>query len=160
MRMSYTFCLLLMAFSVSSAPVAFAGEQKLEFKLVTKAIDIKVSEAPNIEGQTLTSGKFFGVALFKDGRIAVKDFVQSADLLKGTGASYGYSTYTFNDGASITARYTASIKDGKVKGEYTILSGTGSYANATGTGGFECPPSPFKGAGLCDANFVVKTPGS
>jgi hypothetical protein len=145
---------------VFAASTALAGEQMLEFKLVTKAIDIKVSEAPNIEGQTVTSGKFFGVALFKDGRIAVKDFVQSADSLKGTGTSYGYSTYTFNDGSSITARYTASFKDGKVKGEYTILSGSGGYANATGMGGFECPASPFKGTGLCDGRFIVKTPGS
>ena len=42
-----------------------------------------MSPAPNIEGRILASGKYFGVAFYKDGRIAVKDFVGEADLLKG-----------------------------------------------------------------------------
>jgi hypothetical protein len=105
------------------ASTALAGEQVLEFKLVTKPIDYKVTEAANIEGQVVGSGKMFGVAFFKDGRTAVKDFVASADLLKGSGPIYGYSTYTFEDGSSITARYAGSVKEGRAKGEYTILSG-------------------------------------
>jgi hypothetical protein len=143
---------------VIAASTALAGEQVLEFKLVTKPIDVKVIEAANVEGQAVMSGKFFGVAVFKDGRIGVKEFVHSADMLKGSGPFYGYSTYTFEDG-SITARYTGSAKDGRSKGEYAILSGTGAYANATGTGGFESAPTPMKGVNLFDVKLVVKTPG-
>jgi hypothetical protein len=42
----------------SAASTALAGEQVLEFKLVTKPIDVKVTEAANVVGQTVVSGKF------------------------------------------------------------------------------------------------------
>jgi hypothetical protein len=142
-----------------AASTALAGEQVLEFKLVTKPIDFKMTEVANIEGQAVGSGRLFGVAVFKDGRIGVKDFVNSADMFKGTGSFFGYSTYTFEEG-SITARYTGSVKDGRSSGEYTILSGTGAYANATGTGTIESTPNPFKGVNLLNIKLVVRTPGT
>ena len=160
--MSRSFAVLLsgaaLLFATSSA---FAAEQVLEFKLVTKPIDYKVTEVSNVPGQIIGSGKMFGVALFKDGRIAVKDFVAAGDLLKGSGPIHGFSTYTFQDGSSITARYTGAVKDGMANGEYTILSGTGTYANVTGTGSFTSVPAQLgDGARLYDGKFVVKTPGS
>ena len=158
MRKSLTFFLSGVALVVAASTVV-AGEQVLEFKLVTKPLDVKVLEAANVEGQTVVSGKYFGVAVFKDGRIGVKEFVNTSDMLKGSGPYFGYSTYTFEEG-SITARYTGSVKDGKSKGEYTILSGTGAYANATGTGTIESAPSPFKGVNLLDIKLIVKTPGA
>ena len=79
---------------VYAASTALAGEHVLEFKLVTKPLDVKVTEAANIEGQSVASGKYFGVAIFKDGRIGVKDFVNTTDMLKGSGPFLGYSTYT------------------------------------------------------------------
>jgi hypothetical protein len=144
---------------VIAASTALAGEQVLEFKLIAKPIDVKVTEAANVEGQTVVSGKFFGVTVFKDGRIGLKEFVHSADSLKGSGPFYGYSTYTFEDG-SITARYAGAVKDGRSNGEYTILSGTGAYANATGTGTIESAPNPFKGVNLLNIKLDVKTPGT
>src|SRR3974390_226042 len=144
---------------IYAASTALAGERVPEFKLVTKPLSLKETETPHSEGQPGAFGKVFGVAGFKDGRIGVKEFVNTSDLLKGSGPFFGYSTYTFEDG-SITARYTGSVKDGKSKGEYTILSGTGTYANATGTGTLESASNPFKGVNLFDIKLVVKTPSS
>src|SRR5258705_13554898 len=146
MRKSLAAFLSGVALAIATS-TALAGEQVLEFKLVTKPIDYKITEAANIEGQTVGSGKLFGVAVFKDGRIGVKEFVNSSDLLKGSGPFYGYSTYTFEDG-SITARYTGPVKDGQSKGEYTILSGTGASANGTGPGTIESARNPSQAVNL------------
>ena len=158
MRKSLAVFLSGVALTIAGS-TALAGEQVLEFKLVTKPIDYKITEVANVEGQTVGSGKLFGVAVFKDGRICVKDFVNSADMLKGAGSFYGYSTYNFEEG-SITARYIGSVKEGRSTGEYTILSGTGAYANATGTGTIESAPNPFKGVNLFNIKLVVRTPGT
>ena len=69
---------------IAASTAALAGEQVLEFKLVTKAIDPKVVQAANIEGQTMSTSNAFGVAFFKDGRVAAKDFIVSTDLRKGS----------------------------------------------------------------------------
>jgi hypothetical protein len=39
---------------IAASTAALAGEQVLEFKLVTKAIDPKIVQAANIEGQTMS----------------------------------------------------------------------------------------------------------
>jgi hypothetical protein len=136
---------------IAASTAALAGEQVLEFKLVTKAIDPKIVQAANIEGQTMSTSNAFGVAFFKD-------VVVSTDLRKGSGPIRGYSTYTFDDGSSITASFTGEFKEGRANGVYTIVSGTGAYANATGTGRFDGIPAGFKGASLYNGRFDVKTP--
>jgi hypothetical protein len=143
---------------VATSPIAFAGEQVLEFKLVTKLLSPTVLEAANIEGQTMIASKAVGVAYFKDGRVAAKDFIVTIDVRNGSGPYRGYSTYTFEDGSSITASFTGERKGGESHGVYTIVSGIGIYANATGTGSFDSVPTKFKDATLYNGKFDVKTP--
>jgi hypothetical protein len=150
---------LIGAAALLTSSVAFAGEQHLEFKLVTRWVNPTVVEAPNIEGQTMSASKAVGVAYFKDGRVASKDFIVTADLHNGSGPLKGYSTYTFEDGSTITASFTGERKAGEVHGIYTIVSGTGTYADATGTGSFDSVPTKFKDAILYNGKFDVKTPG-
>ncbi len=54
---------LIVAASLIVSTAAFAGEQVLEFKLVTKAIDPKVVQASNIEGQTMSTSNAFRCSL-------------------------------------------------------------------------------------------------
>ena len=138
---------------------AIAGEQVLEFKLVVKPIEVKSLEAPNVDGQVVLLNKMYGVAFFKDGRVASKDFIFSADYNKGSGPFFGYSTYQFDDGSSITARFVGTQRAGQlVHGEYTVTSGTGAYAGAKGTGTFDGVAHKLPGANLLNGKFTITTP--
>jgi hypothetical protein len=147
---------LSLLFSLSIG-VAYAGEKTLEFQLVTKYIEPRTVDAPNLEKQTITQSRAFGVAVFKDGRIGTKDFIVANDISKGAGTAFGYSTYTFDDG-SVTARFTASVGSQGVHGEYKILAGTGAYAGAVGSGTFDSVPNPFTSTGLYKVKLQIETP--
>jgi len=138
---------------------ATAGEQVLPFRLVVTFIDPKTVEAPNVDGQVILMTRAFGVAYFKDGRVASKNFVFSSDYNKGSGPFFGYSTYQFEDGSSITARFAGTQRAGQMThGEYTVLSGTGAYAGAKGTGTFDGVPHKFTSANLLEGKFTITVP--
>lgn len=146
------------AFAALFTAVASAAEKTLDFNLVVKSVDPRRDDAPNVEGQSLTQSKAFGVVLFKDGRIGTKDYVYVSDMNnKGAGSGFGYSTYYFDEG-SVTARFTFSIGAQGLRGEYKILSGTGAYAGATGTGSMESAQSTLKNASLLKIRLNVTTP--
>jgi opacity protein-like surface antigen len=138
---------------------AYAADQVLEFRLVTRNVDVKMIEAKNIEGQSVGVGRAHGVAYFKDGRIASKDHVFNWDYNKGAGPFSGYSTYTFEDGSTITARFTGNARPpGPARGEYTVLSGTGSFAGVKGIGTFETMLAKFPDAVLWNGKFSLAMP--
>ena len=150
---------ILTALVCGFGQAATAAEHILEFKLVVRPIDVKSLEAPNIEGQSVTLMKMHGVAFFKDGRVASKEFIFNTDYNKGSGPFFGYSTYQFEDGSSITARFAGTARAGQpTHGEYTVISGTGVYAGAKGTGTFDGVPSKLTGANLLNGKFTITTP--
>jgi hypothetical protein len=151
--------LALAALAAACLQPAYAADQVLEFKLVTRSIDAKMHEAKNIEGQSIGVARAHGVAYFKDGRVASKDFVFSWDQNKGVGPFSGYSTYTFEDGSTITARFTGTARGpGQSRGDYAVLSGTGSFAGAKGIGTFETMAAKFPEAVLWNGKFSLAMP--
>jgi hypothetical protein len=136
-----------------------AAEHNLEFKLVVMPVEVKSFEIANVEGQNVSLMKMSGVAFFKDGRVASKNFVFNIDYNKGTGPFFGYSTYQFEDGSSVTARFAGTQRAGQpIHGEYTVLSGTGVYSGAKGTGTFDSAPHKLTGANLLNGKLSLTTP--
>ena len=105
-----------------TAPVA-AEEQTLRFKLVTQQLG-EPRELPEIGGHKVSVGEYMGVAVFEDGRIAHKRFVDVSDDTAQAGTFKGYSTYTFQAGDSLTLSYTGGWDDKGAKGVYQVISGT------------------------------------
>ena len=86
--------------------LASAEPLELKFRLVVKTYGMEVTELASLPGHTIGSGPAAGVAVFDDGRIAYKDFVITTNGTADTGDYQGYSTYTFENGDSITAKFT------------------------------------------------------
>lgn len=144
-------------FSFLSIMPAQAADISLEFDLVTVSLESRKFDAPGIDGQVLSQSKLFGVAVFKDGRYGTKDFINSGELKNGVGTLNGYSTYNFQEG-TLSARWEASVGPDGVHGKYKVLSGTGSYSGATGSGTLDSIPNPFKSSGLYRIKLAIKTP--
>jgi len=146
---------LELAALAAPAPTA---EQVLTFSLVTRAMDVKTEKVAAIDGQVISAGRYGGTAVFADGRIANKEFTFSFDFRKGAGPFYGYSTYTFVDGSSLVMRFEGMLVPGQpMVGHYTVLSGSGIYAGATGSGRFEKVDDPWENANLYKGSLRITT---
>lgn len=150
------YCMVLAA---GVTHVAVAAEQVLDFSLVTRAMDVKTEKVAAVEGAVVSTGRYAGTAVFSDGRIANKEFTFSFDFRKGAGPFFGYSTYTFVDGSALNLRFEGTLAPGKpMRGAYTVLSGTGAYAGATGSGHFEKADDPWENANLYTGRLRIVTP--
>jgi hypothetical protein len=138
-----------------------AEEQNLKFRFVTFDLGSADFESANFDadaktGNTLLIGKSAGVAIFEDGRIAVKRYVFFGDIGQAGIAGKGYSTYEFEGGNALNFSFT--FENGG--GDYTLVSGTGAYEGATGTGRFDGIDSPWEGADAYNGWFKLEMPGS
>lgn len=139
---------------------AWAEEQNLKFRLVVTDVSTTNIEPANVPGRSIGVVKSTGVAVFDDGRIAQKDFVRYYDGTEESGDFTGYSTYTFENGNSLTARFVAAWSPEGVGGDYEILSGAGAYEGVTGTGRFDGVTDPWDDADLLTGTFKLEVPGS
>ena len=145
-----------------AAGSAAAEEQTLRFRLVVSFTGVAMSENPGVPGHMVGAGEAVGVAVFEDGRIAFKNFVISTDETEEARRASGYSTYTFENGDSLNLKfsYNWTAAEGG-KGEYELLSGTGAYKGATGTGHFEDVEEPWgPGTDLLEGSFTLDVPAS
>lgn len=150
----------LVSATALSAGAASAEEQTLRFRLVTHNVNELMLEVADVPGQAIGSVDAVGVATFEDGRIAYKSFVYSNDGTETAGSFIGYSTYTFENGDAIVARFTGGWSGEGTKGDYEVLSGKGGYSGVTGTGHFESVEAAWEGATLFDGSFTIDVPGS
>jgi len=136
------------------AHTAVAEGQTLRAKLVTQQVGVP-SELPEIGGHKVFVGQFMGVATFEDGRIAYKRFVVMSDDTAEAGSLKGYSTYTFVDGDALTLSFTGSWDGNGMRGDYTVISGTGKFVGVTGTGSFKTLKEPWDDARLWDVSLKL-----
>lgn len=151
-RRGFLFAAMFGLSFLSCGAAAQAEEKILKFRLVVQPIKEPI-DLPEIGGHKLSAGEYMGVAVFEDGRIAYKRFVEQDDDITDSGSFKGYSTYTFQNGDSLTLSYVGGWDANGPKGDYKLISGTGAYEGATGTGSFKAVAEPWEEATLLEGEF-------
>ena len=152
--------LIALTVSVLMIGSVAAQEETLKGRLITRIISATFVDAPGVEGRSIGGGQYAGIAVFEDGRLADKQFVLNMDS-GGTEGNYsGYATYTFQNGDALTLKFTGGWGPDGERGNYEVLSGTGAYKGATGTGRFDAVKDPWKKATLYDLTIKVRRGGS
>ncbi|WP_290651631.1 hypothetical protein [Aquisalimonas sp.] len=152
-------CILSAAALGLATGAAAAEEQELRFTLVITPVE----EAPlpaAAEGQAVQASRSVGVATFEDGRTAFKEFVFLEAGDEESGELTGYSTYTFEDGDALHVKFTGGWSPDGLGGDYEVVSGTGAFADATGTGRFDAIGDSWERAMLLDGSFNLEVPDS
>ena len=137
---------------------ANAGEETLPFKLVVRDLAELTHSEPATEGVGMAAYQSIGVAVFDNGRLAYKEFVNVAMNVNPPVKSPGFSNYVFANGDSLQVSFLAGPGDGGFFVDYTILSGTGAYAGATGDGRLQAMDASWADATLFEGAFRVVTP--
>jgi hypothetical protein len=153
--MKTSLAIVLAVATLTIGTVSVAQEQTLKGRLVVTQPTGTSTALPSYGGHTFNANKYSGVAVFEDGRVAYKQYIESSDDTEAGGDFKGYSIYTFQNGDSLTMSYTGGWKGNGFTGEYKVLSGTGAYAGASGTGAFKSVDEPWQDASMADVTLKL-----
>ena len=150
----------VLALALTGPGLGWAGEVTLPFRLVTQEIGSADFDAPEGIGRVVSASQNVGTAVFEDGRIAHKTFVTYGDSGADSGGFTGYSAYVFENGDRLNLKFVGGWSSEGLGGDYEVLSGTGAFAGATGTGRFDAVGAAWEGATLYNGQFTLDLPGS
>jgi hypothetical protein len=152
--------LALLSAGLLSGGAVSAEEQTLRFKLVVSFTSDAEMQLASVPDRSLAAHEAVGVAFFEDGRVAFKQFVISTAGGAEDGSYIGLSTYTFENGDSLTLKFTGGWTPEGQGGDYEVLSGTGAFEGATGTGRFDGLAENWEDADLLEGSFTLDVPAS
>jgi hypothetical protein len=159
MALSKSILAVLSAVSLAGGAVS-AEEQTLRFKLVVSMTNTAEMELASVPDRSLAANEAVGVAYFEDGRVAFKQFVISSVGGDKDGSILGLSTYTFENGDALILKFTGGWTTEGLGGDYEVLSGTGAFEGATGTGRFDTIEDAWDDADLLEGSFTLDVPAS
>lgn len=157
MKKSFCSALIIGAIATYAVPVQ-AAEETLKFRLVVHHVSSGTMNNPNDGGPGLTATQSVGVAVLEDGRLAYKEFVWIGFEGEPAVPSHGLSSYVFENGDALHVQFTSGPEEGGYFVNYDVLSGSGTYAGATGTGRLAAKATKWDDATLFEGAINVTTP--
>jgi hypothetical protein len=115
------------------------ADEVLKFRIVMHAISIQTQEVGDVDGHTMSVGRYSGLASFPDGSVGTANFTFTSDYIKGAGTFLTYFNVTLKDGSSLWWKGTGPAKpDGTTtifpEFPVSVLRGTGGFEGAKGDG--------------------------
>jgi hypothetical protein len=115
------------------------ADETLKFRAVLHANAVQTQEVGDVDGHTMSVGRYSGLALFPDGSVGTANFTFTTDYIKGAGTFLTYYNVTLKDGSTIWYKGTGPARlEGTTtvfpEAPVTILRGTGRFEGAKGDG--------------------------
>jgi hypothetical protein len=121
---------------------SFGAQITRSYHAVMHVRDAHAKPVLNRPDHVVGIGAFRGLAIFKDGAVAVHRYQGWFDLTNGSGKFHGYALWRYEDGSELRAAYDGSARKSnsnefQVKARFHHFEGTGRYAGVSGEGSFE-----------------------
>jgi hypothetical protein len=115
------------------------ADETVKFRAITHATSIQSQDVGDVDGHTMSVGRFSGIATFPDGATGTVYFTVITDYLKGSGTFSFYENLTLSDGSAVWYKTTTGTTtfDGAIsrsQATLTVLGGKGKYEGAKGDG--------------------------
>jgi len=150
---------------LAAAPT-YGAESKRTYQAVMHVTDSHAGPVLDRPDHVVGTGAFRGLAIFRNGEVAVHRYEGWFDLEKGSGKFHGYALWRFEDGSELRAAYDGSASksnnsDFEVKARIYDVKGTGRFAGVSGEGSFagrRFEPIDKGGSTLLDGTLTLKLP--
>jgi hypothetical protein len=140
--------ILSLALTLSLAAVGLMGlcassiasaDEAIKFRAIVHLATVQTQEVSDVDGHTMSVGRYSGLASFPDGSVGTINFTFTTDYIKGSGTFLAYYTLTLKDGSSLSYKQTGAAKlEGTTTvfpdAPLTVLRGTGRFEGAKGDG--------------------------
>jgi hypothetical protein len=125
-----------MGFCASSIASA---DEVVKFRAITHLAAVQTQEVGDVDGHTMSVGRYSGLASFPDGSVGTINFTFTTDYIKGAGTFLTYYTLTLKDGSALSYKQSGTAKlEGTTTifpdAPLTVLRGTGRFEGAKGDG--------------------------
>lgn len=144
----------------------YGAELTRTYQAVMHVRDSQAQPVLDHADHVVGTGAFRGLAIFKNGDVAVHRYEGWFDLKKGSGKFHGYALWRYDDGAEIRAAYDGlATRTGtgvfQVRARFYDFEGAGRYAGVSGEGSFEgrrFEPIEKGGSTLLNGTLILNLP--
>jgi len=145
MKKWWSYLVIPLAVTMIIAGIAtstWAGEKgKFRGRAVLYNTKLEVVKVPGTEENFMYSGELDGFIFNETGGTfldkARYQVVFRGDVIKGTGKTEGYKTFTMPDGAQIFVKYMGEGSNNRESGTFTLIGGSGKYQGVKGKGTYD-----------------------